>query len=205
MARDRDARSAGQSCRTNWMSRLILTSWRDCPSAFLERLVPIEAEVAPVDLGRRGEARPVTAPWISAAALFGDIEHDRLGDTLDREVARDLQLALAGRRDARRAKRERRKLLGIEEIRRAEVCIALIDACVDTRGLEGDLDRRAAGIGGVFVHRPIDVGEVSSNRRDHQVFDSELRAGVHGVDTPLRNRGGRRVRFLCGSHFILHV
>src|SRR4051812_9383165 len=59
-----------------------------------QRLVPLEAEVPTVDLGRDLEADALVPPRVAAAA--GEItgELDRLGHALERDLARDRHAAI---------------------------------------------------------------------------------------------------------------
>src|SRR5688572_14314665 len=67
-----------------------------------------------------------------------DRDGDRLGHAAEREVAGDVELGVALLRDRVALEREGGELLGVEEVRRAQVVVALLVARVDLRGLERD-------------------------------------------------------------------
>src|SRR5512132_3129163 len=64
----------------------------DEDSASLERLVPGQPEVAPIDLAGRGEADPLAPPWILAPALVARLQRQLARRAADGEVADDGEL-----------------------------------------------------------------------------------------------------------------
>src|SRR5439155_23983143 len=122
------------------------------------------------------------------------LERDRAGDAADGQVALDGELAVALRLDAGAGEGEIRVALGVEEVGRAQVRVALGLARVDAGGGDLHLDARIGGVRLVDDDGPFHVGEAAFDRRDHQVLDGELDVRVHGVDLPRgRGRGGRRL------------
>src|SRR5581483_3797980 len=150
-------------------------------AAGLERLVPAEAEVLPVDLGLGREADPEPAPGVGGAALEGQLERDGPGDALDREVALDGVAALAGVADRPALVGHGRPGLGVEEVAGAEVAVALLVAGVDAGRADRDRDR-----GFIGVLADLDgaghVRETAPDLRDHQVADGEADLAVTGVE-----------------------
>src|ERR1043165_9938815 len=67
---------------------------RDHHPSRLERLIPRQTELRPVDLRRRTEPRADIAPRIVADALAGDIEDDLTRHAANREVTDELEAAL---------------------------------------------------------------------------------------------------------------
>src|SRR5919204_3268758 len=85
-------------------------------AAGLERLVPGEAEVLPVDGGAGGEACTLAAPGIPSAAFVGRLQRHRTGDAMDRQVAGD-EVAVSARFLHPGAAEGRDRILGhVEEI-----------------------------------------------------------------------------------------
>src|SRR5690242_19698139 len=60
--------------------------------ARLQRLVPRQPELAAIDLRRRGEADPLSAPRILPLSLVGRLQRDLAGRAADGEVAGDGEL-----------------------------------------------------------------------------------------------------------------
>src|SRR5690242_17792969 len=97
-----------------------------------ERVVPAHAESEPVD--RRLELQPVAcaAVWVGDRLGDGAPQLHRLGVSLDGDVTLDRQLASAAL-DRSRYERELGVALGVEEVRRLEVCFEVrildLDGC----------------------------------------------------------------------------
>src|SRR5438105_13150491 len=87
------------------------------PAAGIERLVPVEAEVLPVDLAFRLEAHALTTPWAARAPLKFGVERDFARGALDREIADELQLGVDVALDALPLEPQRREFLDVPEIR----------------------------------------------------------------------------------------
>jgi hypothetical protein len=73
----------------------------------------------------------------------------------------------------------------IEEIGAAKMFVALGFARVDGRGFDGYLDCGFRRIGRVEERTPAELGEFSTDIRDHQVPNAEVRGGMRGIDLPL--------------------
>src|SRR5580692_6323245 len=111
-------------------------------TARLEGLVPLEAPVRAVDRRPADEAYARVAPGVLAASRLFHVEHGLLGHAVDGEVARHLEVSLAGPFDALALERDRRELLDVEEVGRLEVAVALRFARVDARRVDRNVDRR---------------------------------------------------------------
>src|SRR5262245_58944868 len=61
----------------------------DEDAAGLEQLVPVQAEVLPVEGRRRRESETFVAPWILRAAAVLDVERHLARDVADRQVPDD--------------------------------------------------------------------------------------------------------------------
>src|SRR4051812_1198143 len=88
-------------------------------AARLERGVPGEAEVAPVDLGLGAEADALAAPRVAAAPLERRVERDLARRAVDRQVADHLEAAAlggAGALDPLAAEAHGRVLGDVEEL-----------------------------------------------------------------------------------------
>src|SRR4051812_10316646 len=103
-------------------------------SAGLQRLIPGQPEVATVDLRIGGEAHARVPPRIAAASLVGGVERHLARRAADREVADDpeaVALVRPGAFDPAALEGNRRELLHVQEVGRAQVLVALLDAGVD--------------------------------------------------------------------------
>src|SRR5215468_6603168 len=97
----------------------------DQHAAGLEQLVPRQAEVLAVDRCLRDEPDPLVAPRIDAAAGRLGVERDLAGRVADRELADHAQPAAADVLHARAAEAQLGEPLDVEEVRRAQVVVAL--------------------------------------------------------------------------------
>src|SRR5205823_5144042 len=134
--------------------------------AVLDRLVPDEAELLAVDGERRVGAQALLALAILADARDVDVPGDGLGHAADRELASDLEAVAALRSHRGALETDLRMVLRIEEVRRAQVAIALLFTGVHRVGADDRLDARALGSLGVVVDRPVEPGEAAADRRD---------------------------------------
>src|SRR6185369_12905819 len=109
-------------------------------AAPVERDVEGEAEVLAADGGPACEAGAVVAPRVLLAALELQGQVDRAGDVLDGQVAaHDVLVAVLD--DLRAGEGQGGELLDVQEIRAADVCVAVGDAAVEA--LRPDRDGRA--------------------------------------------------------------
>src|SRR5690349_4091598 len=72
----------------------------------LERLVPRDVEVLPVDLAGSEERDPNVVPRIGHRAAVLDVHHDGARDVTDREITTDLPLVVRHRADVGAAEPE---------------------------------------------------------------------------------------------------
>src|ERR1051325_3594459 len=115
------------------------------PTGF-ERLIPGEPEVAPIHLALGAEASPHIAPRILALPLVRHVEHNLSRHVPNREIADQPELTVRVSLDATAHEPNRREGLGVEEVRRAKMCVALLLARVDGRHVDGDVNVRALGL-----------------------------------------------------------
>src|SRR5690242_312826 len=78
--------------------------------------VEVHAEVLAVDLGLRGVADAVTHARVVELAVADDVEGHGPGRALDRQVAGDLELVVAGLLDLRALEAHGRVLVDFEEV-----------------------------------------------------------------------------------------
>src|SRR5581483_10147781 len=145
--------------------------------AAVERDVEVHTELLAGDLGRRLEADALAAPRVGLDAEVLDVELDRLGDALDRQLAGRLLAVEAGRDEGHRA-----VVLHVEKVGRAEVAVALGVAGVDRVQVDGGVG------GGVGQSRTrgegaLELLELAADLR-HQVANGEADLGVARVDGP---------------------
>src|SRR5207302_5745248 len=109
----------------------------------------------------------------------------------DRQLAVELDAAVAGDADVARAKHHRRRLSRVEELRREQVVLQLRD-----RGLDGvDLRRPEQN---AILEGGVDVLEVTAEGRDAVVLDRKAERAVNGIQLvgvrgDLLNSGGGHV------------
>src|SRR5262245_24851293 len=108
----------------------------DQPAAGLERHVPIQAPLLAADLSLRIKPGAGGAPRRRGLAGVLDVQRDGLGHVADGQIA--VQLAAIGAEllDTRALERNIRVGLDVEEIRRAQVPIALLVAGHQAGGLD---------------------------------------------------------------------
>src|SRR5690606_35138623 len=111
-------------------------------AAGLQGDVPGQAEVLTVDLGLRGEAEDVGAERAAPRALELDVEVDRAGHILDRQLTGEHKRVPAVRLDAGAPVREGRVLLDVQEVAALQVRVPLSVAGGDAGGLDGRGDGR---------------------------------------------------------------
>ncbi len=90
-----------------------------------ERLVELHVEVAALELADDLQAGARVAPRIGVGALDEHLERDLTGDAVHREVAGNARGLVVDRLDVRGLERDLGELLGVEEVRRAKVVVAL--------------------------------------------------------------------------------
>src|SRR6185503_17234175 len=100
-------------------------------AAGLERLVPRQAEVLPIDRGLRRERGADVAPRVLRLAVLFDAEHHLARDTPDCQIADDIDLIARSWLDARADETQLGILRDVEEVRRFERAIAVRHACLD--------------------------------------------------------------------------
>src|SRR3982751_5447741 len=143
----------------------------------LEQLGPEQAEVLSIEGGRRDESGALVAPRVLRAAAVLDVEDDLATDVADGEVARHAVALARQLLDPRAAKLHLREALDLEEIRRAEMRIALGHAGVDAGNIDGRFDGRLGEIAVVVQDQvAAEAAEAASNLRDHHVPDRKADA-----------------------------
>src|SRR5262245_19859872 len=155
----------------------------DEKAAAFHRLVPGESEVLAVDGRRAVESRPLLAVRALPLAEEARLEHDRSRHAVEREGARHLAL-LTARIDvanARALERDLRKLLDVEEVRGAQMVVALLDVGVDAGRVDRSLHFGLRGALVVIDDLAVEHLEASGDRGE-EVADVELDGGVRRVD-----------------------
>ncbi len=114
-------------------------------STGLEGGIVVEPEVRAVDFGGSGVTQHLLAPRIGALAIEFGIQHNLVSHATNREIAGHLEIVALGF-DAGALEGQGREVLRIEEIRRAEVRIALLFTRVDTGGADFDIDARVLDV-----------------------------------------------------------
>ena len=107
-------------------------------------------------------------------------------DAADREVAHDGERLALQVGDPAALEPDRGEGVRVEEIGRAQVCVALRLARIDARHADLDVDLAAGGIAIVAPHRTADLGEPALDGRDHQMANRKLHVRVGAVDAPAR-------------------
>ena len=149
----------------------------DHDSTGLERLIPGQAEITPIDLATRAESDPVPAPRISRPALKLDFKRDWSRHVADRQVSGKLELLLIAL-DFGAPESDLGEQLGVQKIRRTQVLITLIGSCVDAYGLECRFYGRIAEVLLIAYDRSFDVRDSALHGRDHQVLGGEFDQGM---------------------------
>ena len=178
-------------------------------AAGLERRVPLDAEVLAVDRAGRREPGLGVAPRVLADAAELEVERDRPGDALDRQVAVQLVVA-AGGLDAGRAERHRRVVLDVEEVVRAQVVVAALVAGVDRGHLHDGGDRRVQRVVLVTmsavksVNRPRTLDTIMWRTLKPTVLweasSSQMPAGI--VEVVVVGMGGSSREEACDHNYI---
>src|SRR5690349_11607731 len=133
----------------------------DEDAAGLERGVPGEAPVLAVDAGAALEADAQVAERVAGRAGRLEGDRDRLGLPLDGQLTGD-DPVLAVALDLGRGEGDLLVVVGVEEVGRAEVAVAVGDTGVDAAGLDGQLNLRVGGVRGVDVRGAGEVGELAA-------------------------------------------
>ena len=110
------------------------------PATLLEGDVPGQAPGFAVDAGAQLEAGVAAAFHVGHQTVVAAHEGDRPSDVADGHVRVDLVGVTVGL-DAGEHRHDLRELLGIEEVRRAQMLVALLRARRDAGHAEADLDR----------------------------------------------------------------
>src|SRR6185503_16599065 len=100
-------------------------------TAGLQSLVPLESEILPIERGLRNEAHALVAPWILCSAAGLDVEDDFPRGVADGEISGDAEAIVIQLFDSRAPEPELGELLHVEEVRGAEVGVALRSSRVD--------------------------------------------------------------------------
>src|SRR5262245_26137831 len=148
--------------------------------------VPVEAEVDAVELTRGADAEALlAAERVGEPALDRASELDGPRRVLDRQVAAEPVVVFVDLLDCGDLERYVGVLLGVEEVGRAKVGVALVVASAEA----GDVDlQRAARLGQVAVgafELAFPAVELAVDGGDGQVFRREADAGVGGIELVL--------------------
>ena len=131
-------------------------------AAGVQGLVPVDAVVLAVELDGRLEA----ARWLPPGSLAKPRNVTGSVTSLETpcmvRVPVTLYCVLAGRRDLRALEGDLRILLGVEEVGRAQVLVAIRVVGVDRGGLDREDDRGHLGLGRVGLDGPLEVGEAAA-------------------------------------------
>src|SRR5580704_628309 len=146
------------------------------------RAVVADAEVVPVDLGGRGEARARAAVGVGAEAVDLKLQRDRLGDGADGEVTVEQEVAAVAA-DAGGVERQRGVGLDFEEVGTADVVVAVRLAGVHRAQVDGGVDAGLQGVCGCD-DGPLELVETTTDLAHHHVPDDERHLRVHRVDGP---------------------
>src|SRR6478672_5968490 len=153
-------------------------------AAGLERLVPRQAEVLPIDRGLRRERGADVAPRVLRLAVLFHAEDYLARDPPDCQISDDIDLVTRSWLDARAHETQFGILRDVEEVRRLEMSIAVRDACLDARGVDRHRD---GGLGEVAVRHLHGAGparERPAHFRDHQMPHRKVQARMAAVDLP---------------------
>src|SRR3954467_8464883 len=142
----------------------------------LEQLGPVQAEVLSIEGGRRDEPSALVAPRVLRAAAVLDVEDDLATDVADGEVTRHAVALARHLLDSRAAKLHLREAFDLEEIRRAEMRVALGHAGVDAGDIDGRFDGRLGEIVVVQDQVAAEAGKAASNFGYHHVPDRKADA-----------------------------
>src|SRR5207237_7979765 len=116
-------------------------------AAGLERLVPGQVVVLAVQPGLRVEAHPAIAPGVLALAIEAGVEHDFLGDAVDRHIPDQLEVRRILALDARAGKGDGWIIRDVEmAIGAAKVVVAHFHARINTRRIEDNAHLRGAEV-----------------------------------------------------------
>ena len=152
----------------------------------------IHPKIFAIDGGARLRTHALPAHGTYRRGWPVHIEHDLFGHPVNGQVAGDLHLPRALRRYLRRLERNRRILGYVEKIRTAQVVVAPFDPGVYRCGINGRINLRFAGVGGIVDYRARRLLKYSPDGRDAEVLNRKLRGAVVGVDLPRgRLSGGR--------------
>src|SRR6185295_10498518 len=105
-------------------------------TAGLERLVPGQAEVLPIDRGLRRERGADVAPRVLRLAVLFDAKHHLARDAPDRQIADHIDLVTRSCPHALADETQFWMLRDVEEVRRLEMSIAIRHAGLDARGVD---------------------------------------------------------------------
>src|SRR5262245_28624570 len=155
----------------------------DEDAAAFESLVPGESEVLAVDRRRAVESRPLLAVGALPLAEEARVEDNRARHAVKREVSAHFPF-FAARIDVARPRAlegDLRKLFGVEEVRGAQMAVALLDVGVDAGGIDRSLH---LGLGGaLFVIDDLALEHLEApGHGGEEMAHVELDRGMCGID-----------------------
>src|SRR5689334_2848304 len=161
---------------------------RDQDAARLDRLIPFESPLPPIDLSTEAESRARLAPRILPATLVLAVEHDLHRRIANREITDELEtIALVARRttfDTRAAECDRRIFVRIEEIAAAQMRVPVGNASVNAGHVELCIHPRVVRVISIAAQGRLQIFEPAAHGRHHHVFDRELDARVRRIELP---------------------
>ena len=155
-----------------------------------KRLVEFHIEVLAVQKSLDLRSGALIAPWIGIGALQDEVQFDLTSDAVHGEVAPDARGVIVDRLDPRGLKGDLGKRIDIEEVRGAQVRVALLFAGVDRRDFDTSARLRAPCVFS-HLHGSLKISEPTTNVRNPHVLDGELNARVRWINMP---RAGRNQR-----------
>src|SRR5450756_1329156 len=158
------------------------------PATGLERLVPGEAPLLAVDVRLGGEEGALTAERVAHLPVVLGLHRDGLGYSTDGEIAVDLPVVVAVVLHTRARERQLRVRVDLEEVRAAQMIVALLGARVDAGRLDRHARARLRRVLGDVQHA-FELAEAALDLGHHQVTGLELDRRVRGVERP-RARAG---------------
>ena len=119
--------------------------------------------------------------WRSRAI---DVENNFLGDSMHGQIACHLQLTRTSSLHPFRLEGNRRILGDLEVVFTPQIFVSHIHSGIQGIGVDGDVDRSFAAIGGIINDHAADLGEGSPDSRDPHVANGKLRCRVRRVEIP---------------------
>src|SRR5947208_2105964 len=159
-------------------------------ATLVERDVEVQAPVAAVDGRLAFEARPEIAPGVVGRAGELEVDRDGIALAVDREVTDEGVDIVVNLRDLRRGELDAGVDLDIEEVRAAQVRVAILVSGVDAVGIDRDADAAVVQVLLVEIDLAAVDLEVAADVDHHRVLGSKADAAVRRVDVVGAGQGG---------------